>query len=227
LERDYLRTGYVVPSSFEGVNHNVPRILDELQKRHASGTFFLTPEVIQNCEDVVRDVRRRHAVGLHSHAYYQCEFKGWEEDGDSFKNYTPDEKKRMILRDIELYRDYLGEPKLFRIGRLEPDQTVLRMISEAGCLYDSSYHASKYNLLRKLRVMVSYDFQEVPVNFHLYGLEPRHMKGGRPVILIHPITTPGKNDPEVYDEQNLMRIIDTSSQRCELKDLMKYSEGLL
>lgn len=72
LERDYLGTGsYVNPPSFEGIRHHVPRILDAMHERHAAGTFFLTPEVIENCEDMLGDVRKRHAVGLHSHAYYQ------------------------------------------------------------------------------------------------------------------------------------------------------------
>ncbi len=227
LERDYLRTGYVDPPSFEGVNHNLPRILDEMKEHHAVGTFFLTPEVMENCEDMVRDIRGKHAVGLHSHAYYQREFKGWQRDGDSFRNYTPDEKRQMTLRDIALYRDYLGKPRLFRIGRLEPDRTVLRMINQAGCLCDSSYHASKYNLIAKLRVALCYDFWEAPVNFHLYGLEPRHLEKGRPVVLIHPLTPPGKHDPRVYDEGNLIRIIDESSRRSELKDLTNYSEESL
>jgi len=226
LERDYIRTGYLNPPSFEGVNSNVPRILDEMEKRRAVGTFFLTPEVTENCEDLVRDIRRRHAVGLHSHAYYQPEFKGWAEDGDCFKNYTTEEKERMTLRDIERYRNFLGDLKLFRIGRLEPDQTILRVISEAGCLCDSSYHVNNYGLMQKLRVALFYDFLEMPVNFHLHGLEPHHLEIGQSVIIVHPLPPPGKIDLEVYDEENLIRIIDISSQHCELKDLMSCSKDL-
>lgn len=222
LERDWLRTGYLSPPSFEGVNHNVPRILDKMREHHAAGTFFLTPEVMENCEGLVREIQRRHAVGLHSHAYYQREFRGWEKDGDSFRNYTPDEKRQMALRDIERHHDYLGDLELFRIGRLEPDQTVLKVISEAGCLYDSSYHVRSYDLLQKLWVALFYEFQEIPVNFHLYGLQRRHLERDQSVILVHPLTPPGKTDLEVYDEENLIRIIDTSSQYCELKDLMRY-----
>ena len=55
LERDYAGTGeYINPPSFEGIKHNVPRVLDEMHEHDASGTFFLTPEVLAECEDLVQ-----------------------------------------------------------------------------------------------------------------------------------------------------------------------------
>jgi len=219
LERDYLGTGsYVTPPSFEGIRHHVPRILDAMHEHHAAGTFFLTPEVIGNCEDLVRAVRRRHAVGLHSHAYYQPEFKGWERDGDSFKNYTRHEKKQMILRDISRYQDHLGAPRLFRIASLEPDHEILKVISESGCPCDSSYHASNYHVFQKMRVALLYRFREVPVDFHLHGLKlSQILKRRRSVVLVHPITPPRRDNPDVYDEDRLVEIIQSSPRQCRLE----------
>jgi peptidoglycan/xylan/chitin deacetylase (PgdA/CDA1 family) len=221
LERDYLGTGsYVSPSSFEGIRHHVPRILDVMHEHHAAGTFFLTPEVIENCEDMLSDVDKRHAVGLHSHAYYQPIFKGWERDGDSFKNYTRHEKKGMILRDISRYEDHFGHPRLFRIARLEPDHDVLKVISESGCPYDSSYHSSSYHVFQKMRVALLYRFREVPVDFHLYGLELSQMlKRDRSVVLVHPITPPRRGNPDVYNEHRLVQVIESSPEQCRLERL--------
>lgn len=226
LERDYLRTGYLNPPSFEGVNSNVPRILDEMEIHHATGTFFVTPEVMENCEDITREIQKKHALGLHSHAYYQPEFKGWPGDGDCFSNYTREEKERMALRDVNRYQDCLGDPKLFRIGRLEPDQTILRTINKARCLCDSSYHIKRYGLMQKMRVALLYDFQEMPVNFHLYRLTTQDLEIGQSVILVHPLTPPEKIDPQVYDEERLIRIVDACSEHCEFKDLMSCSKEL-
>jgi len=193
LERDYVGK-YIDPPSFEGIKHNVPRILDEMREHDASGTFFLTPEVLAECEALVREIRKRNAVGLHSHAYYQPEFKGWEGDGDCLKNYTSDEKKRMTLRDVERWRDYVGDPSLFRIGRLEPDHSVLKVLSEAGCLFDSSYRRSHYNVFERVRTRLLYDFREIPVNFHLFGLRLRQLvEKDHSVVLLHPLTPPGKS----------------------------------
>lgn len=219
IERDYVKTGHFRRPSFEGIRSNVPRILDKMHENHIIGTFFLTPEVIANCEDLVAEIKRRHAVGLHSHAYYQPEFKGWNADGDSLACYSPDQKTRMILRDIGTYRHCLGKLRLFRIGRLEPDQTILKVVSEEGCQCDSSYHATNYGLLERLRVALKYDFKEKPVKYHLYGLEPSHLMRDQAVILVHPLTPPGKSDKEVYDENHLMRMIDISSRYCDPKDL--------
>jgi len=222
LERDYVSSGYLDPPSFEGLRYNVPRILDKMDRLQAAGTFFVTPEVLENCEDLVKDIVRRHAVGLHSHVYYQREFKGWEQHGDCFRSYEPHEKRQMVLRDLKAYSNYIGTLELFRIGRLEPDHVVLRTVNEARCRYDSSYHARSYNLMKKMIVALSYSFQEIPVDFHLYGLEPRHMQINRSVILIHPLTPPGESDPQVYDESTFVRIVDLVSQTHEFKGLTQY-----
>ena len=221
LERDYFGSGSYAPiPSFEGVRHNVPRLLDKMHECHVDGTFFLTPEIMENCVDILRDIRRRHAVGLHSHAYYQPEFKGWERDGDSFRNYTDREKMQMILRDIQLCHTYLGELKLFRIARLEPDNEILRMVSESGCQYDSSYHASKYHIFEKIRTALSYKFKEIPVDFHLYGLEISQLKRrSRSVVLLHPITPPERTNPEVYDEGRLVEMIERCSEQFRFESL--------
>lgn len=221
LERDYAGTGeYIDPPSFEGIKHNVPRVLDEMHEHDASGTFFLTPEVLAECEDLVREIRKRNGVGLHSHVHYQPEFRGWESDGDCLKNYTPDEKKRMTLRDVERWRDYVGDPSLFRIGRLEPDHTVLKVLSESGCVCDSSYHRSHYNLFERVRTRLLYDFREIPVDFHLFGLRLRQLvEKDHSVVLLHPLTPPGKSSLRIYDEEILMQIIRGCPEYYELKGL--------
>jgi peptidoglycan/xylan/chitin deacetylase (PgdA/CDA1 family) len=182
-----------------------------------TGTFFVTPEVLERREDLVREIRRKHAVGLHSHSYYQPEFKGW--DAESFKRYTSPEKTRMILRDIKLYNEYLGKLQSFRIGKLEVDHTVLKAVSDAGCLYDSSYYEKNYNLPQKLKVTLSYKFRELPVNLFLYGLKPHHLRRDRSVILIHPLTPPGIRDVEVYDEEALWLLMEVCSGRYEFKGI--------
>ena len=163
---------------------------------------------------------RRHAVGLHSHAYYQPIFKRWERDGDSFRNYTRHQKKEMILRDTSRYQDHLGAPRLFRIAELEQDHDVLKVISESGCPCDSSYHASNYHLFQKMRVALLYRFGEVPVNFHLHGVRLSQMlKRDRSVVLVHPITPPRRGNPDVYDEHRLVQIIQWSAEQCQLERL--------
>jgi len=217
VERDYVKSGYLEPPSYEGITHWIPRIRDKLHQLHATGTFFLTPEVIERCEDLIAELRKTQVVGLHSHAYYQPEFKGWKANGDSFSTYTVAEIRQMITRDAALFQERIGPLKFFRIGRLEPNHTVLRMISELGCTYDSSYHVDDYRLLEKLRRVISYRFAEIPVTAHLFGLEPRHFDVGRPVVLIHPITPPSSTDSEVFDEAHLMKLIDACSDSYEFK----------
>jgi peptidoglycan/xylan/chitin deacetylase (PgdA/CDA1 family) len=221
LERDYLGAGsYATTPSFQGVLHNVPRILDKMRECHAHGTFFMTPEVMEYCGGILRDIRRRHVVGLHSHAYYQPEFKGWEGDGDSFRNYTEHEKTQMILRDIRFSHTYLGDLRFFRIARLEPDHEVLKVVSESGCQYDSSYHASKYHLFDRIWTALSYKFKEIPVDFHLYKLEIGQLRRkSRSVVLLHPITPPEKTNPEVYDEGRLLEIIQSCSGQLRFMSL--------
>jgi hypothetical protein len=126
----------------------------------------------------------------------------------------------MILRDISRYQDHLGAPRLFRIARLEPDHDVLKVISESGCPCDSSYHASNYHVFQKMRVALLYRFSEVPVDFHLHGLELSQMlKRDRSVVLVHPITPPRRDNPDVYDEHRLAQIIQSSPEQCRLKRL--------
>ncbi len=219
VERDYVKSGYIEPASFAGITHHVPRILDKLRQLRATGTFFLTPEVIERCEDLVAEICKTQAVGLHAHAYYQPEFKGWQADGDSFEVYRVAERRSMINRDVSRFRERIGPPTIFRIGRLKPNHTVMKTISEMGCQYDSSYHADDYTLIEKLRAAVSYKFREIPVTAHLFGLEPRHFMLRRPVVLVHPITPPGTMDIEVYDEKHLLRIIDACAEGYEFKGL--------
>ncbi len=217
VERDYVKSGYVQPTSFEGITHYVPRILDKLRELRATGTFFVTPEVIEHCEELVSELKKTQLVGLHSHAYYQPEFKGWKTNGDSFSTYTAAERRQMIGRDAALFQERIGPLKFFRIGRLEPNHTVLKMISQLGCTYDSSYHVDNYHLLEKLRRAVSYRFAEIPVTAHLFGLESHHFDVERPVVLIHPITPPSKTDEEVFDEAHLMKLLDACSDVHEFK----------
>jgi len=217
LDRDYFDSGsYARTPSFEGVRHNVPRILDKMHKCHVDGTFFLTPEIMENCVDTLRDIRQRQPSDFtHTHTITSIlEFKRWERDGDSFRNYTDREKIQIILRDIQLCHAYLGAPKLFRISRLEPDNEILRIVIESGCQYDSSYPAVKCDIFEKIWTALSYKFKEILVDFHLYSLEISQLeRRSRSVVSPHPITPPERTNPVVYDEGRLLEMIEGCSEQ--------------
>jgi len=219
VERDYIKTGYLDPPSFEGIKAHLPRILDKLHAIDAVGTFFLTPEVIEQCDELVSEILKRHIVGLHSHAYYQPEFIGWDTNGDSFSSYETHLVQRMIKRDAAKFQARIGQPKLFRIGRLEPHHTVLKTVSDLGCGCDSSFHTDGYTVLERVRCALSYKFVEVPVTAHLFGLQRRHFDVRNPVILVHPITPPNHPDREVFDLEHFMGLIDECSASYEFAAL--------
>ena len=219
VERDYIKTGYLDPPSFEGISAHVPRILDKLRAIGAVGTFFLTPEVIERCDELVSEVLKRHLVGLHSHAYYQPEFIGWNANGDSFNSYETRLVEQMIKRDAAKFQTRIGPPSFFRIGRLEPNHTVFKTVSELGCSCDSSFHREAYTIFDRLRCTLSYKFVEVPVTAHLLGLERHNFDVRDPVILIHPITPPTQPDREVFDSEYFMGLIDECSASYEFVGL--------
>jgi hypothetical protein len=195
--------------SFSGIEERLPRLLDKLREYNARGTFFVTPEVFQACEDLTREMITRHAFGLHTHSYYHPEFRGWKNDGDSFRNYSPNEKERMITRDIGSFKEKFGSIGMFRIARLEPDPVIMRIINREGCPIDSSYHDAQYGLFQKTKTRLQYKFSEIPVNFHLFGLTPRHFAGrDRSVVLMHPSVPAGKADEQVFDESKLWSIME-------------------
>ena len=223
VERDYVRSGYLDPPSFQGIEEHVPRILDKLAEVDGVGTFFLTPEVVEKCGQLVAEIRKRHLVGLHSHVYYQPEFLGWKQNGDSYSKYEPNLVRAMITRDAECFQRAVEPPTFFRIGRLEPDHTVLRTISDLGCAYDSSFHRDNFNWIERVRCLTYYKFKEVPVTAHLFGLGPRHFRVRNPVILVHPITPPETPDKEVFDLDHLNRLVQQCSKEYRFSGLDQIS----
>ena len=227
VERDYLRSGYVTPVSFSGIEHNLPTLLDKLKQFKARATFFLTPEVFQACESLTREIRKAHSLGLHTHSYYHPEFRGWENDGDSFRNYSVQEKERMIMRDIESFEERFGKVGIFRIARLEPDPVILRVVSREGVELDSSFHNNNYGLIQKVKTRFDYHFKEIPVNFHLFGLTPQHFAHRMcSVVLTHPSVPHGKLDEQVYDEEKLWSIMRALESQFDFVGLEELARDL-
>ena len=185
----------------------------------------MTPEVFQVCEDITKEMER-HSIGLHTHSYYHPEFLGWNNDGDSFRNYSASDKEQMIKRDIASFKERFGKVGLFRIARLEPDPTIMRFVDDADCVIDSSYHEANYGAIEKIKTRLQYRFREIPVTFHLYGLTPKHFVGrDRSVVLMHPSVPAGKVDEQVYDDGKLWSIMEACKSEYDfvgLDDLVHF-----
>lgn len=214
IERNYDQRGYETPTSFSHIERNVPRILGEMSKLKIKGTFFVTPEVLANCENLIQLITRSgNVVGLHSHVYYQPEFAG----SDRFQDYSQSLKLKMIWRDYVAFEQRFSRVPCFRIGQLLVDRDVLRFVSLLGCRVDSSFHNDDFHLIDKI-VVQWLGLREYPVAFHLWGLTAKAFKKDS-VMLVHPLCHPSQGS-QVYDEEHLFNLLGELSGRVDFEPMV-------
>ncbi|MGI6610007.1 MAG: polysaccharide deacetylase family protein [Limnochordia bacterium] len=124
---------------YTGLTEGTPRILELLQKKNATGTFFFVGDAARAHPEVVRSVLQAgHEVGCHS-LYH-------ETVGDPLfpipgvYPLLPEEVPLRIRRATELVEDACGSKVLsFRSPRLWGSSAVLRALAELGYIADASY----------------------------------------------------------------------------------------
>lgn len=124
---------------YEGLVRGTPRILDLLEKKAVTSTFFFTGEAAKERPEVVRAVRDAgHEVGNHS-LYH-------ETMGDEIfpipgvKPLLPSEiPDRLRLAEKWIRRALGRRPVSFRAPRLWGSTSLLRALDEMGYVADASY----------------------------------------------------------------------------------------
>lgn len=119
------------PNVYQSVDI-LERLLD---KMGISATLFVTPDVVENRPEIVAKwLDQSHSVGLHIHPK-----RIGPGDSDWLAEYDEESIEEMVAIGCETFADHLGfEPVLFRAGRWEYSEQLLRALRSQGFERDAS-----------------------------------------------------------------------------------------
>jgi len=133
------------PLAFSAVIEGIPDRIEPVLKRFgAKGTYFLSPEVIQDDRSVqtMRVVKNLGAeLGTHLHGEFIEPESRPECDGTwEMQNIYPPEIEAAKIKNLtKLFEDKFGEsPRCFRAGRFGLGRHTLKILSDLGYSVDSS-----------------------------------------------------------------------------------------
>jgi polysaccharide deacetylase family protein (PEP-CTERM system associated) len=129
-------------------------------------TFFVLGWIAERCPDLVREIHQRgHEVASHGVNHHLC------------YNQTPGDLKLDLLQSKALLEDIIGhEVSGYRAPSFSITDEILRIVQEAGYLYDSSYNSyeghGRYGVLKSPKIesqdlplySMSSSFYEIPVS---------------------------------------------------------------
>lgn len=119
------------PNVYRSVD-TLERFLDEVG---IPTTLFVTPDVVENRpKTVAKWLDQSHSVGLHIHPE-----RIGPGDSDWLTEYDEESIEEMVAIGCETFADHLGfEPVLFRAGRWEYSEQLLRALQSQGFERDAS-----------------------------------------------------------------------------------------
>jgi hypothetical protein len=123
--------GGTEPNAYQSVDM-LEQFLNEVR---VPATLFVTPDVVENRpETVVKWIDQHHLIGLHIHPA-----RLGEGDSDWLAEYDEDAIDEMVAIGCETFADYLDfEPVVFRAGRWEYSEQLLRALENQGFVRDAS-----------------------------------------------------------------------------------------
>lgn len=122
-------------------------LLDLFDKYDTKLTFFVLGEIYEWYPDLIEDIKKRgHEIGYHGHRHI------------IFEN------KEILLEDLRLSKDFLKKykPIGFRAPRMFLKKEHLKILSDFGFEYDSSFYGSRIETVR------DYNIIEIPVSLFNY-----------------------------------------------------------
>lgn len=115
------------------VEKNTIELLDVLDagSTPAKATFFVLGWIAEHCPDLVREIHRRgHEVASHGFDHHLC------------YNQTPDKLRLDLIKSKERLEDITGQEVVgYRAPSFSITDDALRIVREAGYLYDSSFNS--------------------------------------------------------------------------------------
>ena len=115
--------------------HSVDILEQFLDRLELPATLFVTPDVVVNRpETVAKWIDQDHSIGLHIHPA-----RLGEGDSDWLAEYDEDAIEEMVAIGCETFADHLDfEPVMFRAGRWEYSEQLLRALQSQGFFRDAS-----------------------------------------------------------------------------------------
>ena len=124
---------------YEGLKHGTPKLVDLLEKKGITATFFFTGDAAAMHPEVVQAVDRAgHEVGAHSLYHETVGDPIFEIPG--IKPLLPEELPLRVRRATELVEKALGsQPVSWRCPRLWGSTAVVNALEDLGYVADASY----------------------------------------------------------------------------------------
>ena len=150
-----VNTGEVMQVALEGLNDNLPKMLDLLDEYGVKVTFFTAAAMADEWPDKIKDiVSRGHEIACMG--YYH----------ENLGILEPDEQRDILARAKSRLEEVSGVPvRGFRMPAGEMSEETLRIVKELGFVYSSSLSDNDIPYIRRSCGLV-----EIPIHWELYDL---------------------------------------------------------
>lgn len=163
------------------VEKNTLELLDLLSDAptQVKATFFVLGWIAERCPGLIREIHQRgHEVASHGVNHHLC------------YNLEPEELRRDLVKSKIILEDITGSEVFgYRAPSFSITDDVLKIVGEAGYLYDSSYNSyqghGRYGALNSLKkekglpiYSVTSSFYEIPVSNLVIGTKVIPWGGG-------------------------------------------------
>ena len=150
-----VNTGEIFQVAMEGLNDNLPKMLNLLDEYGIKATFYTAAAMADEWPDLVKEIADRgHEIACMGYCH------------ENFGNMSPEEQREVLAKAKARLEEVAGVPvKGFRMPAGEMTEETLKIVKDLGFEYSSSLTDDDVPYIRESCGLV-----ELPIRWELYDL---------------------------------------------------------